>query len=216
MAPTPPPPALPVGLHVDARRCVVVGGGHVGVRRALQLARCGAEVVLVSPAIWPAAARHALDDAGVEVRLRSYEPGDLDGATLAVAATGRDDVDAAVLADAGARGALTNNVSDTRLGDLSFAAAADLGHIQIAISTDGRTPALTRWIRDRIATDLADGYPELVALFAECRAEMRAAGRPTRHPGWDAALDGGILDQVRAGDLDGARRILRGHLELAP
>lgn len=211
-----PPPFLTVGLHLERRRCVVVGGGHVGVRRALQLAQAGAEVVLVSPSLWPEAGRHELAAAGVEWRERGYAADDLDGATLAIAATGRTDVDRAVLHDAAARGVLVNNVSDARAGDFSLVATADLGSIQVSVSTDGRTPALTRWIRDRIADELDDGYPELVTLFAEVRAELRAAGLPTRHPGWDAALRAGVLDQVREGDLDGARRTLREHLELAP
>lgn len=216
-SPTPtPPPSLTVGLHLDRRRCVVVGGGHVGVRRALQLARAGAEVVLVSPSLWPEAGRHELTAAGVDWQARPYEPGDLEGATLAIAATGRSEVDHAVLAEGAARGILVNHVSDARAGDFQLVATADLGSIQVSVSTDGRTPALTRWIRDRIADELAHGYPELVDLFAEVRAEMRAAELPTRHAGWDAALRSGILDQVRAGDLDGARRALRHHLELRP
>lgn len=211
---TPPPPSLPVALHVEGRRCVVVGGGHVGVRRALQLARSGAHVVLVSPSLWPAASADELDAAGVAWERRPYAPGDLDGAALAIAATGHTDVDAAVLADAAASGVLVNHVSDARAGDFSLVATADLGAIRVSVSTDGRTPALTRWMRDRLADELADGYPELVALFAATRDEMRAAGRSTRHPGWDRALDHGLLDLVRRGEPEAARRCLREHLGL--
>lgn len=217
-----PPPALvastrvglTVSLHLDGRRAVVVGGGHVGVRRALQLLDAGAEVILVSPAIWPGGVSDDLRARGVEWVEREYRAGDLDGAVVAIAATGRSDVDQAVLADAAAVGALANHVADATAGDFSLVATTDLGHIQVSISTAGRTPALTRWIRDRIGAELADGYPALVDLFADVRDELRSAGRPTRHPGWEAALDAGILEQVRAGDVDGARAELRRHLEL--
>lgn len=207
-------PSIPVALHLAGRRCVVVGGGHVGVRRALQLRAGDAEVVLVSPTVWPARAVDELSARGVSWTEREYRDGDLQGAFLVVAATGRADIDRAVLAEAQRVGALVNHVSDADSGDLSFVATRDIGLIQVSVSTDGRTPALTRYLRDRLADEVADGYPDLVEMFSEARDEMRGAGRRTNHPGWDAALDGGILDLVRQGDGDGARRLLRRCLEL--
>ncbi|MBK5224916.1 MAG: hypothetical protein JJE52_18990, partial [Acidimicrobiia bacterium] len=188
------PPSLTVALHLDGRRCVVVGGGHVGQRRAVQMRRCGGDVVVISPELWPAAGRAQLESLGVEWVAREYRTGDLDGAFVVVAATGRSDVDAAVIADARASGALTNHVSDATAGDISLVATTETDHVQVSVSTDGRTPALTRWIRDRLADEIADGYPVLVELFAEARGQLRAAGRPTSHPGWDAALKSGLLE----------------------
>ncbi len=208
------PPSLPVALHLSGRRCVVVGGGNVGVRRALQLRASGGDVHLVSPEIWPASAADELRVRGVHHVARDYRDGDLADAFLVVAATGRSEIDGAVLAEAARVGALVNHVSDADAGDLSFVATRDIGLIQVSVSTDGRTPALTRYLRDRLADEVADGYPVLVEMFSDARDEMRDAGRRTTHPGWDAALDGGILDLVRAGDLDAARALLREALEL--
>ena len=210
------PPSLTVALHLDRRRCVVVGGGHVGVRRALQMSASGGEVVVVSPEVWPASNADRLTQAGVVWEARAYRAGDLDGAFLAVAATGRSDVDRTVIADAAAAGILVNHVGDALSGDLSFVATSDVGHISVSVSTDGRTPVLTRWIRDHLAAEVSDGYPALVEMFADARDALRAAGRPTNHPGWDAALESGLLERVRAGDTEAARRELHTHLGLAP
>src|SRR5690606_23259534 len=134
-----------------------------------QMRRCGGDVVIVSPGLWPEAGREQLEALGVEWVAREYRTGDLDDAFVVVAATGRSDVYAAVMTDARSVGALTNHVSDATAGDLALAATTETDHVQVSVSTDGRTPALTRWIRDRLAEEIADGYPALVELFAEAR-----------------------------------------------
>ena len=87
------------GLRVAGRRVVVVGGGQAAHRQVVELLAAGAEVVVVGPEVTPAL--EALAAAGsVTWRARGYRTGDLDGAWLAVAATGHDASDAAVTGDA--------------------------------------------------------------------------------------------------------------------
>lgn len=90
-------PHFPLFVDLNGKRCVIVGGGGIAVRRAGVLARFGAEVTVISPD-WSG-------DAG-EIRWlrRSYAPGDLDGAYLAVAATDNRDVNRQIGCDAKALG----------------------------------------------------------------------------------------------------------------
>ena len=76
----------PVGLRLHGRRVVVVGGGQVAHRRVAGLLEAGARVTVVSPEVTPAL--EALVEPGSLTWVRRrYEPGDLDGAWYAVAAT---------------------------------------------------------------------------------------------------------------------------------
>jgi uroporphyrin-III C-methyltransferase len=89
----------PVGLQVAGRPVVVVGGGQSAHRRVAGLLEAGARISLVSPEVTPALEALAAPGSITWIR-REYEPGDLDGAWYAVAATGDPDVDSAVAGEA--------------------------------------------------------------------------------------------------------------------
>ncbi|WP_051515530.1 uroporphyrinogen-III C-methyltransferase [Candidatus Blastococcus massiliensis] len=89
----------PVGLRLQGRRVVVVGGGSAGYRATAGLVHAGASVTVVSPAVVPALEAMAGSGALSWVR-RPYAAGDLADAWYAVAATGDPAVDGAVADDA--------------------------------------------------------------------------------------------------------------------
>jgi siroheme synthase-like protein len=207
-----PPAHLPVQLDVRGRRCVVVGAGPVGARRTATLLAAGARVLIVAPDVGPAVAGlvAASGPDAPELARRPFEPADLDGALLAVAATGSESVDAAVSRAAAARGVLVNRADRAELGDLSFPAVVRRGPVRLAVSTGGAAPAVARLVADRLDAHLddvveldADGLGTLVELVGEVRAQLAsAAGEEgvTRGPlDWRSALDGSILDLIRQG-----------------
>jgi precorrin-2 dehydrogenase / sirohydrochlorin ferrochelatase len=206
-------PTLHASLRVDGARCVVVGGSAVAVRRAQRLAEAGANVVVVAPT-----AVTDLDRSGITWEPREYRSGDVEGAFLVVSATGIDDVDARVVADATDAGALVNDATDPARSTVTFPAMASTGPVSVSIDTGGQSPALTAWLRhqvdDTLDRILGTHAAELVELLATVRAELIAVGRSTEHPGWAAALDGGLARLVSDGDLDAARDHLRRHLDL--
>ena len=78
----------------------------------------------------------------------------------------------------------------------------------VAVSTGGTSPALARWLRDRITGSLPPGLETLAALVDEARADRRASGRPTESVAWATLLDR-VLPLVEAGRIDEARAALR-------
>lgn len=200
-------PSLPVQLDVRARRCVVVGAGPVGSRRAATLHEAGAKVLVVAPDV--SASVVALVEGGsVELARRPFEPADLDGALLVVAATGDRSVDDAVSVAAGARGVLVNRADRAERGDLAFPALVRRGPVRLAVDSGGTAPAVSRLVADMVDGALdevlgldADGLTLLVQVVAEVRAQL--AGAPGGSGGgaldWRSALDGSILELIRQG-----------------
>lgn len=204
------PVLLSVQLRLAGRRCVVVGGGAVGARRAATLCSAGAEVTVIAPDIHDELVE--LATAGiVEVVRRDVEPDDLAGAALVVAATGRPEVDRWVGEEAASRGIPVNRADDAAAGDVLFPAVVRRGPLSVAVSTGGRAPAAARLLASMIGEGLdvltgldERGVSELVEIVEEVRAELR--GGPgdvterTREPmNWRTALDESILELIRRG-----------------
>jgi len=140
---------FPAFLDLRRRRCLVVGGGPVGERKARDLLDCGASVVVVSPTTTPGLA--ALVAAGLVVhRARRFRRWDVRGCAVVIAATGEASVDAAVAAEARRRHALVNVVDNPTHCDFIVPSVLRRGPLQIAVSTGGRSPALAREIRRRL------------------------------------------------------------------
>jgi siroheme synthase-like protein len=178
-------PLYPVGLVVDGRACLVVGGGPVAARKAAGLVACGARVTVVAPDL--------VDElptlAGVHVEKRAYRPGDAAGYRLVIAATGDPAVDQMVFDDAEAAGVWVNAADDPERCSFTLPAVARRGPVTVAVATGGTSPALATWLRDRLAAALPDDLEALVAALGRIRADLQASGRSTEGLDWHALID---------------------------
>ena len=197
----------PVFLDLRGRRAVVIGGGAVAEQKVRGLIAAGAHVTLVSPETVPALSDLARRGA-IEIRRRSYRPGDLAGAWLAIAATDDRSVNEAVWAEAERVGVPLNAVDD--LEHCSFIAPAihREGDITVAVSTGGKSPALAVRLRQRIARLVGRVEARLCALLGELRPELatRVPDVRARTALWYEIVDSDVIDHLRRGDVEGARR----------
>ena len=205
----------PVGLVVRDRPCLVVGGGVVAGRKAASLLACGAAVTLVAPEAHEAVGLLArsgaiaeLDGPPLDVQLRPYRAGEAADYRLVVTATGDRAVDAAVHRDAEAAGVWVNSADDPEHCSFLVPAVWRDGQVSVAVSSDGASPALSSWLRTRLAELLGPGLGQLAELLAEARASLHAAGRSTEEVDWRALLEGPLPELVRTGRLEEARDLL--------
>jgi siroheme synthase-like protein len=145
---------LPVGLDVQSRDCLVVGGGNVGTRKAVTLTRAGAVVTVVSPAVTDELAEK-VNAGAVRWVEDSFREEHVGGAFLVVAATDSDETNAAIVRAAVQNHALACDASSVERSQVIFGALLEKDGITIAVFTGGRDPAGARRARDRIR-DLID------------------------------------------------------------
>jgi siroheme synthase-like protein len=207
------PYVLPVVLKLAGRRVVVVGGGTVAARRLDELARAGAHVTLVDREPGEEVRRRL--DAGVPGTLhrRDYREGDAEGATVVFAATGSRSLDERVARDARAHGALVHVADDPELCDLYLTAVHRRGPVVVSISSSGTSPALASWLRDRVAAMVGPEFERAASLLARARGALRAQRGSSEGAGWTELLDGGLVEELRAGDDAAAERRLARFLE---
>jgi siroheme synthase-like protein len=208
-------PVYPVGLVVQGRRCLVVGGGRVAARKIAGLLECKAAVTVVAPevheaigALAEAGAIHTIDDAPLDVQIRPYRRGEVAGYALVVAATGDPAVNDTVYRDALENGVWVNVADDAARCSFIMPAVARDGAVTVSVSTGGASPALAGWLRDRVADWLGPGTGRLASLLDEARQRLHALGLSTESVPWRRLLDGPLPELVRRGRTEEARAAL--------
>jgi uroporphyrin-III C-methyltransferase len=161
---------LPIFLKLDGRRCLLVGAGSVALDKIRSLLKTGLQLRVVA-----ADARFEIRQLAHEGKLewtqRSFDPADLDGNFLVIAATDSPEVNAAVYRGSVERSILCNSVDDIPNCDFFFGSVVSRGDLQIAISTSGESPAfaqhLRREIDQQLPKDLAPWLEDLGRLRRE-------------------------------------------------
>ena len=155
-------------LRLTGRRCIVVGGGEIGLEKVEGLLACDGRVVLVAPDAVPELESLAAEGS-IEWIRRRYEPGDLEQTFIAIAATNDTATNIAVYQDAEERAMLVNVVDVPPLCNFILPAIVRTGPLAIAISTAGASPALAKRIKRQIADEFGEPYARLAVLLNEVR-----------------------------------------------
>jgi siroheme synthase-like protein len=198
-------------LRLTGRRCVVIGGGDVGLEKVEGLLACEADVTLVAPEAVPALAELAAEGS-IAWERREYRSGDLDRALIAIAATSDTDVNIRVFEDAEARAMLVNVVDVPPLCSFILPAIVRTGPLAVAISTAGASPALAKRMKREIAELFGQPYANLAILLNEARGWAKAT-LPTyqdRKEFFESIVNGepDPIELLRAGDVDGVRDLI--------
>jgi siroheme synthase-like protein len=155
-------------IRLSGRRCVVIGGGEVGLEKVEGLLACDAAVTLVSPEAEPQLQDYAREGS-IDWERREYRPEDLDRTFLAIAATADTDVNISVFEEAERRAMLVNVVDVPPLCNFILPAIVRQGPLAIAISTAGASPALAKRMKREIAEAFGEPYARLAVLLNDAR-----------------------------------------------
>jgi len=156
-------------LKLKGRRCLVVGGGDIGLEKVEGLLACDADVTLIAPVAHPELESLAAEGS-IAWEKRPYAgAADLEGVFMAIACTSDTDVNIAVFDDAEKRAMLVNIVDVPPLCNFILPAIVRTGPLAIAISTAGASPALAKRMKREISELFGDDYARLAVLLNDCR-----------------------------------------------
>jgi uroporphyrin-III C-methyltransferase/precorrin-2 dehydrogenase/sirohydrochlorin ferrochelatase len=170
--------AHPIFVDLDGQPVVVIGGGNVAERKIETLLEAGARVTVVSPEVTDLVARRA-EEGCLTLRPRPYRTGDLQGARLAYAATSDAEVNQAVRQEALDSRIWLNAIDQPDLCDFITPAIVRQGDLTIAVSTNGRCPALARQIREDLERQFGPEYAEEVERRGRLRDREKAETGPS-------------------------------------
>lgn len=199
--------SYPVQLDVRGRAVLVVGGGRVALRKVQGLLAAGAVVTVVAPRV--VAELWELAPARITVHHRRFRSDDIDGSWLVVTCTDSTAVNATVAAPAEQQRVWVNAADDPANCAFTLPAVARQGPLVLTAATGGASPALARWFRRHWEAELTPSWLDVLDVLADARVDARHRWGSSEVDGWDEALDAGVIDLVRSGQIDVGRALLR-------
>lgn len=178
----------PVSLAIDGRKCLVIGGGQVALRKVEALLEHGAAVTVASPRLDDGLRRLAAHGKVITID-RDYRPGDMDGFFMAIVATDSAAINRAAAEEARQKHVLVNVADDAGKSDFITPSHVRRGPVSIAISTSGKSPALARKLRVTLEQEFGEEYARLAELLGEIRAEVLERGLKIKAERWQEAID---------------------------
>lgn len=160
----------PININIQGRRCLMVGGGGVALRKIKGLLEAGAGVHVVSPKILDEIKRLP-----VKVFERAFRESDVDSAALVIAATDDADVNARVAAAAQLLNVPVNVADQPGLCSFFMPAVVRRGPLVISVSTSGASPAMAKIIRKQLEEEYSDIYGDFIEIVGSFRERIIAS-----------------------------------------
>ena len=159
---------FPIFVKLQNRKCVVVGAGKIAAGKAAGLLRNHAKVVVIAPRAggW---IKSKVSAGKLTWHQREFSAKDVAGALLVVAATDSSATNEAVFRACTAAGVLCNVVDDPQHCDFFYPSVVRRGPLQIAISTEGRSPSLARRLRTELERQFGPEYGAWVEHVGKMR-----------------------------------------------
>lgn len=197
---------FPIALSLLQLPCLVVGGGTVASRRIVSLLGAGADVTVVAPEV-SKEIRVLVGEGRLRWIQESFDPKNLVGSRLVIAATDDPSTQTAIVQEARRLGILCNDAVTPEAGDFVVPSVVERGDLMISIVTGGSSPRLAAKLRQELADRYGPEYADYTALLREVRQtalKTIADSTSRRSMLTTLAEDDTILELIRAGRLEEA------------
>jgi len=204
----------PINLDLNGKKCVVIGGGKVALRKVKTLLKAEAQVTVIAPSLTASLIELAKAEA-IFYKSKEYMYGDLAGFFLAVCATDSSFVNAAAAKEAKEKHVLVNVVDQSVPSDFMVPAQVSRGDLLLTVSTGGKSPALARQLRLELEKEYGDTYGTLLDIIEKVRLELKMVlgDSKARETFWQQAMNTKILAFVKQGKLEEAEAEVRNAID---
>ena len=196
---------LPIFLNIRDRKCVIVGGGSVALRKANLLSRAQAKLYVVATSICEELEALCRACNGTVVH-ETFTPGHLEDAALVIAATDDQATNLAVSIAAKSLNIPVNVVDEAELCSFMMPSIVDKAPVLVAISSSGTAPVLTSKLKEMIEIVLPGRIDVLANLMGSYRGRVKdkLADPDQRLQFWQDLLESEIPEMVYTGNEDAA------------
>lgn len=200
----------PVNLRMDGVSCLIIGGGHVALRKVKKLVDQQARVTVLAPeickelvALW--------QEKRISWKKAFYEAGDAKGYHFVVTASGSREVAEMVHRESLDTTFLYNSADFPELGNCFLPATFETGGIRFAVSTNGRSPAMAKYVKNWLAGQIPPSFGVWLDRVGDIRLELKEKLKDSRarEDFWHTVFSDRIMNLVLSGKLDEAEECVR-------
>lgn len=198
----------PILMKLEGRLCLVVGGGKVAGRKAAALLESGASVRLVAPEI-SGEVKDLTDSGKIEFFREPFRAEHMDGACLVIASTDDEEVNQEVYREAVSCAIPVNVVDRPDLCTFIVPSVTRRGDLVIAVSTSGKSPAVSKMIRKKLEDEFGDEWAVFLEIMGEARTKALSSveNQDRREKIFNRLAGSDVLERIKKGDIQGARRL---------
>ncbi|MFW1862098.1 siroheme synthase CysG [Acinetobacter baumannii] len=206
---------FPISLKLQQQRCLIVGGGHIALRKATLLAKAGAIIDVVAPAIEDQLLQLITTTGGVSFIEAFTEKFLSTPYRLVIAATNDAEVNKKVFEQCEARNLLVNSVDDIPHCRFMVPAIIDRSPLIISVASNGTSPVLSRQIRTQLETSIPHGMGKLAEFSGKWRNQVKEkiSNPDERRIFWENLYASPLKEQVFNDNLDVADSMLEQALQ---
>ncbi|SHJ84145.1 precorrin-2 dehydrogenase/sirohydrochlorin ferrochelatase family protein [Paramaledivibacter caminithermalis] len=162
----------PIMLDIRGKKCKIIGGGKVAERKATTLLEYGAVIEVISPVVTDKFLRY-YQEGKISWIQRNYIYGDLESSYLVYAATNDEEANKDCLKECMEKNILLNVVDGSETGNFIVPANINRGHLNLSISTNGKSPMLSRKIKEELEKLFPEEYGEYLDILGELREILK-------------------------------------------
>ena len=200
----------PVNIKMDGRACLVIGGGHVALRKVRTLLEEKATVTVVAPQIC-SGLEAFFREGRISWRRESYEAPMCGSCCMVVTAAGDRTVAVSVQEEAERESILYNAADFPALGNCHIPARIKKEGLMVTVSTEGQSPAMAKYVKNWLALEIPDAYGQWLDRMGALRTVLQEelADAEQREKFWRLAFEHRVMKLVVQGNLDAAEERVR-------
>ena len=160
---------FPFYIDIKGKKCVVIGGGSVALRKIEKLIWFEPDITVIAPEI--SAEIYSIH--GIRIIKREFSDSDLDGAFFVITATNNKKLNERIFRMCIEKSILVNTVDDKEKCSFIFPAIVKRENITVAVSTGGKSPIYARYMRENIERILDDRTDEIIGCLSDVRSRIK-------------------------------------------
>lgn len=159
---------VPLNMDLDKKKILIVGGGKVALNKVRYFHKYCVNMLLVSPSIMDEI-RMFKENENIDFIEESFKEEHLEGIFMCIITSDQMSVNDKVVELCLDKGILFNDCTDKKRSQLSIPAVVKRGDLSITVSTNGKSPGLSKKIKKELEDQYSYEYEEKIELLGELR-----------------------------------------------